>query len=305
MKRRVVLCLLFSGALTSCASKQMTTSLRTLETENKTLRSDVAKLQEQVLGLTNDLLVVQSRVENHPMPPMIRPAPAPVVEAKPAAPQKMYRQESFLGDEIHFTDDEPVAVAAGSMKFTNKDLSNAPVQTLPSKAAPAATGATIGSVPASSKSKSGDFSEQTLIADTSKNEKTPSSATTNVEDPAIVASYNRAYKTFKDQNYHETIKLMGDFLKQYPSHQYSDNAIFWMGESHYQLKNYQQANKEFEKVISKYPNGNKVPDALLRSGICMLKMSKPEKAKGSFDQLIKKYPESVAAKKAKSTLGEL
>ena len=66
-----------------------------------------------------------------------------------------------------------------------------------------------------------------------------------------------------------------------------------------------KANKEFEKVISKYPNGNKVPDALLRSGICMLKMSKPEKAKGSFDQLIKKFPESVAAKKAKSTLGEL
>jgi TolA-binding protein len=37
----------------------------------------------------------------------------------------------------------------------------------------------------------------------------------------------------------------------------------------------------------------------------MLKLSKPEKAKSSFDQLIKKYPESVAAKKAKATLGEM
>ncbi|MCC7460589.1 MAG: tol-pal system protein YbgF, partial [Proteobacteria bacterium] len=95
------------------------------------------------------------------------------------------------------------------------------------------------------------------------------------------------------------------FLKQYPSHQYSDNAVFWMGESYYQLKNYEQAHAEFEKVVAKYPNGNKVPDALLRSGICMIKLSKPEKAKSSFDQLIKKYPESVAAKKAKATLGEM
>lgn len=304
MKQRVVFCILLSGVMTSCASKQMTTSLRNLESENKALRGDVVKLQEQVLSLTNDLLVVQSRVESHPMPPMIRPAPV-VTEVKPVeAPKKMYRQESFLGDDIHFTDEEPAIVTNnGSMKFTNKDLSNAPVQSLPGKGAPTAN--TVAALPAPAKSKSGNFSEQTLIADTSKNEKTPPSATTNIEDPAIVASYNRAYKTFKDQNYHETIKLMGEFLKQYPSHQYSDNAIFWMGESQYQLKNYEQANKEFEKVISKYPNGNKVPDALLRSGICMLKMSKPEKAKGSFDQLIKKFPESVAAKKAKSTLGEL
>jgi tol-pal system protein YbgF len=303
MIHRVVFCIFFSGAVVSCASKQMTTSLKNLEVENKTLKSDVAKLQEQVLGLTNDLLVVQSRVENHPMIPMIRSAPV-IVESKPLAeaPKKMFRQESFLGDDLHFTDDEPALIASeGSMKFTNKDLSHAPAQVLPGgkPSAPAA-----GSSTAASKSKSGHFSEQTIIADTSKNEKTPAS-NTNVEDPAIVASYNHAYKTFQDQNYKETIRLMDKFLKQYPSHQYADNAVFWMGESYYQLKNYEQANIEFEKVIKKYPNGNKVPDALLRSGICMLKLSKPEKAKGSFDLLVKKYPESVAAKKAKSTLGEL
>lgn len=304
MVRRVsyiVLC----AALCSCASKKLTTSIQTLEAENKTLRGDVARLQEQVNGLTNDLLVVQSRVENHPNLPPIVMAPAPVAQPAPA-PKKMYKQESFLGDDIHFTDDEPGLVTAannassannGSMKFTNKDLANLPpVQIAPN------TGGKPAPVVTNEKPKTG-FGETTLIADTSKNEKVE--ARTNTEDANITAAYNRAYKTFTEQNYKDTIKLMGDFLKQYPSHQYSDNAIFWIGESYYQLKNYEQANVEFQKVINKYPNGNKVPDAMLRSGICMLKLSKPEKAKVSFNQLIQKYPESVAARKAKATIGEL
>jgi hypothetical protein len=67
--------------------------------------------------------------------------------------------------------------------------------------------------PAPAKSKSQcNFSEQTLIEDTSKTlEKTRHrAATINIEDPAITLhAYNRAYKTFKDQNYHETIKFDG------------------------------------------------------------------------------------------------
>jgi tol-pal system protein YbgF len=283
----------------SCASKQMQTSLKNLETENKTLRGDVAKLQTQVQSLTNDVLIVQNRVEHQPTLPLIRTAP-PVVEAKPVveAPQKMYRQESFLGDDIKFTDDEPAVNAAGSLKFTNKHLSNLP----PLQITPGSGGKSEAAAPV--KSKGAGFTEQTLVEDSSKRD-VKAEAKPTVEDPAIVASYNRAYKTFQEQNYRDTVRLMDEFLKQYPAHQYSDNAIFWMGESYYQLKNYEQAHAEFEKVVSKYPNGNKVPDALLRSGICMLKLSKPDKAKSTFNQLIKKYPESVAAKKAKASLGEL
>jgi tol-pal system protein YbgF len=295
----VISCLLMS----SCASKQLQTSIKTLEAENKTLRGDVAKLQTQVQALTNDILVVQTRVEHQPTLPTIRAA-TPVVEtAKPAEPpKKMFRQESFLGDDMKFTDDEaptaPIlagsaAASTGSSKFTNRDLGSPLLPNQPSRSPSAPV-----------KSKSGAFTEQTLVEDSSKTLGAAPAGKSN-EDPAITAAYNRAYKTFQDQNYKETVRLMDDFLKQYPSHQYSDNAVFWMGESYYQLKNYEQAHAEFEKVVAKYPNGNKVPDALLRSGICMIKLSKPEKAKSSFDQLIKKYPESVAAKKAKATLGEM
>lgn len=300
MKRRIILCIL-CASLSSCASKSIQTSIQSLQSENKTLRDDVSKLQDQIVSLTNDMLVVQSRVDRGPLPPTGFTSVQTVTPdvSKVEAPKKMYRQESFLGDEIHFSDEEPTVFSStGSLRFTNKDLGNAGVPVVPSKSTGSAQATSV-------KSKTGNFSEQTLIEDTSKNEKTSAPGNAQTEDPAIVASYNHAYKTFKDQNYHETIRLMSDFFKAYPNHAYSDNALFWLGESYYQLKNYEQANAEFEKIIQKFPTGNKVPDALLRSGICMLKLSKPEKAKGSFHQLIKKFPESVAAKKAKATLGEL
>lgn len=293
MIRRGFYILCCAALASSCASKKTTASIQALETENKMLRSDITKLQEQLVTMSNDLLVVQGRIQHQNLSPVASAPAAPIIRPVTEAPKKMFRQDTFLGDEIQFTDDEPpVTASGGGMKFTNKDLDPNGVPVIPSKSGTSAA-------PVATKSKSGNFSETTLIDDNTK------AATKNTEDPAITGAYNQAYKTFTEQNYRETIRLMGEFLKQYPSHQYSDNAVFWTGESYYQLKNYEQANSEFEKVVTKYPNGNKVPDAMLRSGICMLKLSKPEKAKSSFDQLIKKYPESVAARKAKASLGEL
>lgn len=302
---RKLLYILLCGTVTSCASKQMSASIASLEKQNQTLRSEIVQLQEKVNNLSNDMLVVQSRDEHRvsviqASPPLIVQQPVVVPDVGPSKPS-VKLQNSVFGDDIKFSDDEP------SLKFTNKDLTS-----------PAATGTKNASPVLSNKPK-GNFTEQTPVTELSKPvasaptptpTPTPSAQavpakTSGIEDPAIVAAYNKAYKTFKDQNYQQTISLMGDFLKKYPSHPYSDNAIFWMGESYFQLKNYEKADKDFEKVIQQYPNGNKVPDALLRSGICKLRLSEPEKAKVSFDQLMMKYPESMAAKRAKATLGEI
>lgn len=294
----------------SCASKQMKTSIDSLEKQNLALRGDVSKLQDRVNSLTNDLLVVQSRVEaKAPMasaaPQTIQPQVTIVPSASPSKPS-MTLQNSFFGDDIKFSDEEP------SLKFTNKDLSGLPAQ-VPNNAPSKVPSPVLTNKP------KGNFTEASPTPSTVPSPvKTPAALpapqpsapavaakSEGIEDPAIVAAYNKAYKKFTDQNYKETIQLMSEFLKKYPSHPYSDNATFWMGESYFQLKNYEKANKDFERVIQLYPNGNKVPDALLRSGICKLRLSEPEKAKVSFDQLMIKYPESMAAKRAKATLGEI
>lgn len=282
--------ILICAILSSCASKQLNSSITSLQKQNQALKSDVANLQSQVNNLTNDLLVIQTRVESAAK--VAPPAPAVIAVVAPTEKPKSKprRETSFFDDDMQFTDEEP------SIKFTNKDLSNAPLQVVPSK--------TNNTNVAPSKPKS-EFTEQTLIEDASKKPANVAGDDSGIQDPAIVAAYNKAYRKFKEKNYHDTIVLMSDFLKQFPSHPYSDNATFWIGESFYQMKDYQKAGEDFRKVVEQYPNGNKVPDALLRAGICDLKLAKPEKAKNSFDLLMRKYPESVAAKRAMATLGEL
>ena len=216
--------------------------------------------------------------------PEVAPVPEKQKEYKPTTFLSDVKGDEFFSEDIQFSDDEP------SLKFTNKDLSNLPPPVAPGKLPPATT---------KSAAKNQNTNVTSMVA--SKDSKEDKA----LEDPAVVAAYNRGYKTFKEQKYQDTIGHMSEFLKQYPKHPYADNAMFWRGESYFQLKQYQKADQEFETIIRDFPNGNKVPDALLRSGICQLRLSKPEKAKSSFDQLMKKYPESVAAKRAKTTLGEL
>ena len=296
---RRVLYISLCVVLCSCASKQMRTSVENLEKQNQSLRNEMIQLQDKVNNMSNDMLVMQSRTDsaNRAAPSVVRIQP-PVVEAQtqPVKSEPYRKEQTIFGDDMQFTDEEP------SLKFTNRDLRKDLNQIIPSAKSPTETTETV----ITNKSK-GAFVEQTIVDDRSNSEAVPTvvNKSTGIEDPAIVASYNKAYKTFKDQDYHLTIRLMSEFLKKYPSHPYSDNAMFWIGESYFQLKNYEQANNNFQDVVQKYPNGNKVPDALLRSGICELRLSEPGKAKFAFEQLIKKYPESMAAKRAKVTIGEL
>lgn len=302
MFQRVTTILFCTVLASSCASKQMHTSLTKLESDNQTLRTEVAKLQGQMSNLSNEMLVMQSRLNSQPAvptqtseitKPMIIPnreqkvAEVKAKEYKPATFLSDQKGETFFQEDLKFSDDEP------SLKFTNRDLSNLPAQ------AAAGKGAAQGSKITNQSAPEPAAPAATITA--AKDPKAPSS----VEDPTIVNAYNRGYKAFQEQKYQESIQMMSDFLKQYPKHAYSDNAIFWRGESYFQMKDYQKAGVEFDRVVREFPNGNKVPDALLRAGICSLRLSKPEQAKTSFALLMKKYPESVAAKRAKATVGEL
>lgn len=302
MFQRVIIILFCTVLGSSCASKQMHTSLTKLESDNQALKTEITKLQGQVSNLSNELLVMQSRLNSQPVvqtqsseltKPMMMPsheqkvAEVKAKEYKPATFLSDQKGETFFQEDLKFSDDEP------SLKFTNKDLTNAPLQPVAGK------GTSQGS-----RTTNQNAAQTAGSAATTTALKDPKVATSS-EDPSIVNAYNRGYKAFQEQKYQDSIQMMTDFLQQYPKHAYSDNAIFWRGESYFQLKDYQKASVEFDRVVREFPNGNKVPDALLRAGICSLRLSKPEQAKTSFSLLMKKYPESVAAKRAKATVGEL
>ncbi len=121
-------------------------------------------------------------------------------------------------------------------------------------------------------------------------------------DSRPIELYKHAFAQLQEKNHQEAIDAFGGFLDQYPNHDYSDNALYWMGEAYYDVQNYGKALECFQKVVTLYPSGNKVPDALLKSGLCYANSGDPATAKDIMGQLLGAYPATRAATIAQKKL---
>ena len=115
------------------------------------------------------------------------------------------------------------------------------------------------------------------------------------QNDAAAGDYRAAVELVKSGKHDEAVTALRAFLKQYPRHDYADNAQYWLGESFYARKDYQQALTEFRATIETYPRGNKVPDALLKVGYCYQALGQTEKARAVLEQVVNLYPKSEPA----------
>ena len=118
-------------------------------------------------------------------------------------------------------------------------------------------------------------------------------------------AYDACYKLFKNGQYAKARGEFQKFLKQHPNTNYSDNALFWIGETWYIEEKYEKAIVEYEKVIKGFPAGDKVPDALLKQGMSFQKLGDKASAKIVYQQIINKYPQTNQARAARAKLSDL
>lgn len=116
--------------------------------------------------------------------------------------------------------------------------------------------------------------------------------------------YRAAVELVKAGKTTDAVTALRTFLKNYPRHEYADNAQYWLGEAFYASKDYQHALVEFRATIETYPRGNKVPDALLKVGYCYSALGQADKARAVLEQVVNLYPKSepaaLAAKRLES-----
>jgi tol-pal system protein YbgF len=130
----------------------------------------------------------------------------------------------------------------------------------------------------------------------------------NQEDPAKgrdsgpPADYVKAFGLYSANNFIEAITAFESFIKSNPRHDYTANALYWIGECHYSLSDLPKARDIFFQVAETYPNSPKAPDALLKMGYTLAAMKEKDKARTIFENLIKSYPSSPAAAKARERL---
>jgi len=108
----------------------------------------------------------------------------------------------------------------------------------------------------------------------------------NIED-----LYKTALTYYFESNYEESIKSFKRLISFDDSHELSDNAQYWIGESYFGLGNYARALSAFEIVLT-YPQSNKNDYAQFKIGLCLLKLKKEPQAYAAFQSFINSYPES-------------
>lgn len=121
-----------------------------------------------------------------------------------------------------------------------------------------------------------------------------SNFSTPVGDIAIEAykdNYDQARALFEARNYQAAIEHFEALLAASSRHSLSDNAQYWIGESHFALRQYDSAIIDFEKVLT-FPKSNKKADAQFKLGFCYLLKGDKAKAVEEFDRLEANYPKS-------------
>jgi len=104
-------------------------------------------------------------------------------------------------------------------------------------------------------------------------------------------NYDQARASFEARNYAAAIEHFEALLASSSRHSLSDNAQYWIGESHFALRQYDSAIIDFEKVLT-FPKSNKKADAQFKLGFCYLLKGDKAKAVEEFDRLQASYPDS-------------
>ncbi len=116
--------------------------------------------------------------------------------------------------------------------------------------------------------------------------------------------YNDARAEFENRNYQVAIELFESLLAASTSHSLADNAQYWIGECHYQLRQYDAAILDFEKVFT-FGKSNKDDDAQFKLGLCYIRKGDRQKAREELDRLIQGYPDSEYVSQAERLLSQM
>lgn len=95
------------------------------------------------------------------------------------------------------------------------------------------------------------------------------------------------------------------FLKDHPKSSLVPNALYWVGETHYDQKDYAQAILSFKEVPRRFPKHPKAAAALLKTAMSYEQLGDKNNAEFYLRALLADYPDSDPARMAKTKLSGL
>ena len=121
----------------------------------------------------------------------------------------------------------------------------------------------------------------------------PSVAATGTGNPR--ADFDAAYASFTQKDYDQAEMGFRRFLQSNPRDQLVPEATFWLGETYLQRGRHREAAEQFLNISADHPTAAKAPDAMLRLGVSLNSLGARDRACAVFAELDRKYPQASAS----------
>jgi tol-pal system protein YbgF len=112
-------------------------------------------------------------------------------------------------------------------------------------------------------------------------------------DVSEADEYKAAYDLLRQRQVDQSSVAFKEYLKKYPSGEFSANSCYWLGEISLLKNQLPQARDWFSKLLQEFPESNKVPDAKFKLGKVYHLMGDKKRAKPLLDEAAKGLGDSA------------
>ena len=123
--------------------------------------------------------------------------------------------------------------------------------------------------------------------------------------PSPAELYDTAYADYTKGRYALAIQGFEDYLASYPSTDLSDNAQYWIGESHFAQKKYPGGDRRLREAPQAVAGQRQGRRGLLKKGYALLELSQKAEAVVQLQYVIHEFPTSEEARLAHAKLKSL
>jgi len=112
--------------------------------------------------------------------------------------------------------------------------------------------------------------------------------------------YEVAYSYVIQRDYGAAQAGFTDFMKRYPKDPLVPNALYWLGETHYQQRNFADAAEAFDLVTRLYASSPKASDSQLKRALSFSALGKNNEACAALAELDSKFENAPAYVKTRA-----
>ncbi len=108
------------------------------------------------------------------------------------------------------------------------------------------------------------------------------------------ADYDAAYAYMLQRQYEQAEMGFRQFIQSHPRDRLVPDATFWLGESYLQRNRHREAAEQFLKISTQFPASSKGADAMLKLGVSLNALGARDQACATFAELERKYPQAAS-----------